>query len=180
MSAASSWRTLRARLAVAGELSIDRSARIRRGARIEVARDSRLRIAAGCEVGAGARILVRAGSIELGPGVTLEERSVLVAHTAITIGRRVRIGERAAVMDFEPRADEVERPLRQQGLRARPIEIGAGALIGPGATVGPGVRIGAGARVGAHVVIERDLAPGESFEGAAQSRRGRPRPAAGR
>jgi acetyltransferase-like isoleucine patch superfamily enzyme len=69
------------------------------------------------------------------------------------------------LIDFDHRADDVETPMRLQGLITSPIRIGARARLRKGCVVQRGVTIGAGAEVGHHAVVTRDVPPGVRVEG---------------
>ena len=120
---------LRRGVAVAGGVTVAR------GARIEVARGASLSIGAGSHLGPGVRILVRGGAVRLGSSVRLEDGSRLVCHAAVRVGDGAVLGPQSAVMDPEHLVDDVELPVRVQGVTAAPVSIGAGAVVGPGAVV---------------------------------------------
>jgi acetyltransferase-like isoleucine patch superfamily enzyme len=90
---------------------------------------------------------------------------MLVAHAGIEVGAGAVIGDEAVIVDFAPRYDDVERPVRQQGIVAEPVHIGAGARIGARAAVQRGVVIGERAEVGPLSVVTRDAAPGARVGG---------------
>ena len=93
-------------------------------------------------------------------GTALGERCVLTAHDRITIGARCLLADEVVMVDGNPSFDDVERPVREQGVVAAPVAIGDGVRIGPSAAVLPGVTVGAGAAIGAHAVVTADVAPG--------------------
>jgi acetyltransferase-like isoleucine patch superfamily enzyme len=136
-----------------------------RGVVVDVAEGARLEIGAGVAIGDGCRILVRGGVVALGAGAVLGERCRLVAHAGIEIGERVVLGDEAVVLDFDHRYDDVERPVRHQGLVSAPVRIGAGARIGARAAIQRGVTVGEGAEIGALALVTRDVAAGTSVGG---------------
>jgi acetyltransferase-like isoleucine patch superfamily enzyme len=136
-----------------------------RGVVIEVADGASLSIAAGAAIGDRCHILVRGGSVRIGPGATLGERCRLTAHAGIDIGGDVTVGDEAALIDFDHRYDDVERPVRLQGIAASPVRIGAGARIGARAAIQRGITVGERAEVGALAVVTRDVAPGARVGG---------------
>ena len=107
----------------------------------------------GCRIGDGTRVHVRSGVVRIGAGAVLGERCVLVCHAGIDVGERARLADGVALIDFEPVHEDAETPTRLQGIRARPIRVGAGAVIEPGAALGPGAQVRDGAVVRAHAVV---------------------------
>jgi acetyltransferase-like isoleucine patch superfamily enzyme len=132
---------LRGRLATRGRV------RVARGVRISVARGARVVLEDGCRLGEGCRIEARGGTVRIGPGALVGERSVLVALAGIDVGAGAVIGDWAVISDAEPTFEDAERPTRLQPLRAAPVRIGDGARIGLHAAVPPGATIAPGAVV---------------------------------
>jgi acetyltransferase-like isoleucine patch superfamily enzyme len=90
---------------------------------------------------------------------------VLTAHDRVAIGARCLLADEVVLTDGNPSFDDVERPVRAQGLVTAPIAIGDGVRIGPSAAVLPGVTVGARAAIGAHAVVTANVAPGAIVEG---------------
>ncbi len=125
-----------------------------RGVRFDVKPGGRIVLGAGVALGDGCRLHVgAAGSVTIDAGTALGERCVLTAHDRITIGARCLLADEVVIVDGNPSFDDVERPVREQGVVAAPIAIGDGVRIGPGAAVLSGVTISAGATIGAHAVV---------------------------
>lgn len=140
---------------------------IGRHVRFDVAPGGRVVLGAGAALGDGCRLHVgAAGSVTVGAGTALGERCVLTAHDRITIGTRCLLADEVVLADGNPSFEDVERPVREQGVVAAPITIGDGVRIGPGAAVLPGVNVGAGATIGAHAVVTADVAPRSAVHGA--------------
>jgi serine acetyltransferase len=155
--------------------------------------------APGARVGRGVVLAARGGGrIVLGPsavvgdrselraapGATVEvhgildERCRIVARERITVGPGARLGPECALLDADPVFDDPERPVREQGLRAAPILVGAGALLGPRVAVLGGVTIGAGATVLANSVCTRSVPAGAAAGGTPAHRPPKAPPAA--
>lgn len=139
--------------------------RIRRGVQIDVAPGAKLVLGERCEIGEHARIVVAGGRVELGPATVLGERCTLIAHHAITIGARARLGHGVAIVDFDHVFADAERPIRLQRLETSPVTIGEDATISFGACVLRGITVGAGAIVEPRSVVTRDVAPGARVGG---------------
>lgn len=126
---------------------------------IEVDPGARIVLHDGCVIGDGTRLYARGGTLTVGEGAVLGERCRLVALDSVTIGTRAVLGDGVVLADYSLRTDEVERPLREQGVAASPIGIGDGARVGHGACLLSGARIAAGATVGPHEVVGTDTRP---------------------
>ncbi len=134
--------------------------------RFDVAPGGRVVLGTGVALGDGCRLHVgAAGSVTIGAGTALGEHCVLTAHDRITIGARCLLADEVVLVDGNPSFEDVERPVREQGLVTAPVAIGDGVRIGPSAAVLPGVTVGDGATIGAHAVITADVAPGVAVQG---------------
>jgi acetyltransferase-like isoleucine patch superfamily enzyme len=126
--------------------------------RFDVAPGGRVVLGAGVALGDGCRLHVgAAGAVTIGAGTALGERCVLTAHDRITIGARCLLADEVVLTDGNPSFDDVERPVREQGVAAAPVAIGDEVRVGPGVAVLPGVTVGAGAAIGAHAVVTSDV-----------------------
>jgi acetyltransferase-like isoleucine patch superfamily enzyme len=103
--------------------------------RITVARNARVIVEDGAVLQHGCRIEARNGIVRIGPRARIGERAVLVAHAGIDVGADTVVGGWALIADAEPNFADPERPIRLQGLRARPVTIGDGAVLGVHAAV---------------------------------------------
>jgi acetyltransferase-like isoleucine patch superfamily enzyme len=142
-----------------------RSGALGRGVKLDVARGARLELGDGCAIGAGSRLHVRGGTVRIGAGAVLGERVTLAAHSGIDIGEGAVLGDEAVVVDFDHRYDDVEVPVRLQGVVGSPVVIGAGARIGARAAIQRGVTVGDGAQVAALSVVTRAVPPGSRVGG---------------
>jgi acetyltransferase-like isoleucine patch superfamily enzyme len=82
---------------------------------------------------------------------------VVLAHAGIEIGAGAVLGDDVVLVDFAHRHDDPEVPIRHQGLDARPIVVGEGAVIGHRAVVEAGAVVAPGARVPEQTVVVRTL-----------------------
>ncbi len=112
---------------------------IGRRVRFDVAPGGRVLLGTGVALGDGCRLHVGAeGSVTIGAGTALGERCVLTAHDRIAIGARCLLADEVVLVDGNPSFDDVERPVREQGVVAAPVAIGDEVRIGPSAAVLPG------------------------------------------
>ncbi len=119
----------------------------------------------GASLGERCRLHVHAGTVTVGEGAVLGDRCTIAARTGVLIGEQCVLGDEVVITDFDQRCDDVEVPIRLQGLVSSPVRIDAGAVLGPRAAILRGVHVGAGARVGAHSVVTRDVPAGATIEG---------------
>jgi acetyltransferase-like isoleucine patch superfamily enzyme len=158
-------RALLLRLRHRSRLSLAPGVRIGRRVRVEVDPGARIVLGPRARIGDGTRLVARAGELRIGAGAVLGERCTIVALAGVEIGDDARLGQRVAIADFEPGADDAETPIRAQPPRAAPVRIGAGAVVDHGASVLAGVTVGERAHVGAHAVVAEDVPAGGSAAG---------------
>lgn len=75
----------------------------------------------------------------------------------ITIGSWVRIGKGACLITSEHNSDDVNIPMKKQGITLKPIIIGDDVWIGVNTLVMPGVRIGKGSIISSGSVVFMDI-----------------------
>ena len=148
-------------------VALGRGVRLARGVRIEAGPQARVVLEDGVCVGPRTRLLARTGELRVGRDARIGERCVVVAHAGVEIGAGAQLRSWSTVTDFEPVIDDPERPVRLQGVAARPVRIGARAVVDHAANVLAGARVGDGARVGPHAVVAGEVPPGARAEGAA-------------
>jgi acetyltransferase-like isoleucine patch superfamily enzyme len=168
------WRAGRRGVVVADA----RSVVLGRGVRFDLAPGARVTLGPGVALGDGCRIHAGAGAVvALGRETTLGERCAIAAHERVTIGAGCLLADEVVIADFDQRFDDVERPVREQGLTTTPVHVCDGARVGPGVAILSGITVGADAAVGAHAVVTADVAPGDTVLGvpAAAPRPARPR-----
>ena len=66
----------------------------------------------------------------------------LLPTSTISIGRECIVADRVMMIDFDHGMVEVERPIREQGIYKRDVDIGHNVWIGYGACVLRGVTVG--------------------------------------
>lgn len=98
----------------------------------------------------------------IGPGVTIEEASIVAPGCVLT--RDIRVG-RGAIVNYRAAVghDCAVGPFAFLGpgsVLTGDVHVGEGALVGAGAVILPGRSVGDGATVGAGAVVTRDVATG--------------------
>ena len=115
-------------------------------------------IVVGARAAIAAEVFVH-GPVQIGDDTSLNARASLDGGRAgITLGRGVRIATGAALYAFD-HGVAPDRPIHEQPVRSRGIEVGDDVWIGANAGVTDGVRIGAHAVVAMGAVVTRDVAP---------------------
>jgi carbonic anhydrase/acetyltransferase-like protein (isoleucine patch superfamily) len=125
-----------------------------RGVVFDVARGGRVVLGEGAQLADGCRFHVAAGATAtVGAGTRLGDRCVVTAQRSVTIGARCVLGDEVVLVDAAPVTADVERPVREQGLAARPVVVGDDVRIGPSAALLAGGTVASGATVAAHAVL---------------------------
>lgn len=125
-----------------------------RGVVFDVARGGRVVLAEGVALADGCRLHVSDGAIvTIGAGTRLGDRCVITARRSVAIGARCVLADEVVLVDAAPVTDDVERPLREQGLEAAPVVVGDDVRIGPSAALMAGTTVAPGATVAAHAVL---------------------------
>lgn len=121
-------------------------------------------IVVGDRVRIGAEVFVH-GPVVFGPDVSLNPRCHLDGGRAgIRIGAGCRIAEGVRMFAFD-HGMELDRPIREQPVRSRGIELGADVWVGAGAGITDGVRVGDGAVIAMGAVVTREVPAGAVVAG---------------
>jgi acetyltransferase-like isoleucine patch superfamily enzyme len=129
------------------------------GRRLEIEIAPRGRVDFGRFVWIGDRTKIRCheGLVEIGQKTVIGQECTITAYQHIRIGEQCVIADRAMFIDFDHGVVEVERPIRQQGIYKRDVEVGSNVWIGYGACILRGVRVGDNSVVGTNSVVTRDV-----------------------
>jgi acetyltransferase-like isoleucine patch superfamily enzyme len=108
-------------------------------------------------VGDGTKIRCHKGAVVIGQKTVLGQECTISAYKRVRIGEQCVIADRAMFIDFDHGVVEVERPIRQQGIYMRPVEVGSNVWIGYGACVLRGTRVGDNTVIGTNSVVTKDV-----------------------
>jgi acetyltransferase-like isoleucine patch superfamily enzyme len=108
-------------------------------------------------IGDGTKIRCHEGIVEIGQKTVIGQDCTISAYQRVRIGEQCVIADRAMFIDFDHGVVEVDRPIRQQGIYKRDVEVGSNVWIGYGACILRGVTIGDNAIVGTNSVVTRDV-----------------------
>ena len=100
------------------------------------------------------------GFIELGERSWLGAGSHIYGNGGVTIGADVLIAAQTVINTVSHHADDLTRPINDQGIYVDPVVIEDDVWIGTGARIMQGVTIGRGAIVGANSLVNRDVPGG--------------------
>src|SRR3712207_1163928 len=117
----------------------------------------------------GTKIRAHEGVVEIGAKSVLGQEITISAYQHVVIGRECIVADRAMFIDFDHGVVEVERPIREQGIYKRDVDIGHNCWIGYGACILRGARIGDNSVVGTLSVVTHDL-PANSVSAGAPAR----------
>ena len=108
-------------------------------------------------VGDGTKIRCHEGEVQIGAKTVLGQECTISAYRRVRIGEQCVVADRAMFIDFDHGVVEVERPIRQQGIYMREVEVGSNVWIGYGVCVLRGVRVGDNSVLGTSSVVTRDV-----------------------
>jgi len=128
-----------------------------RGLELEIARNAQLEFGRFVWIGDDTKIRCHEGRVEIGQKTVMGQECTISAYQRVRIGEQCVIADRAMFIDFDHGVVEVERPIRQQGIYKRDVEVGSNVWIGYGACILRGVRVGDNSIVGTNSVVTKDV-----------------------
>ncbi len=124
---------------------------------LEIGRKGKLDLGRFVWIGDGTKIRCHEGRVEIGAKTVMGQECTISAYQHVRIGEQCVIADRAMFIDFDHGVVEVERPIRQQGIYKRDVEVGSNVWIGYGACILRGVSVGDNSIVGTNSVVTRDV-----------------------
>jgi len=128
-----------------------------RGLELEVGQKGRIDFGRFVWVGDGTKIRCHEGRVEIGAKTVMGQECTISAYQRVRIGEQCVIADRSMFIDFDHGVVEVDRPIRQQGIYKRDVEVGSNVWIGYGACILRGVHVGDNSIVGTNSVVTRDV-----------------------
>ncbi len=147
------WLKLRWR----GRLKTDGMCFVCPGVRFEIGRDATVTLGRWSWVGHGCKIRVHEGELTIGAKSVLGQECTVSAFQHIAIGRECIVADRVMMIDFDHGVVDVERPIREQGIYKRNVDVGHNVWIGYGACLLRGVKVGDNAMIGTSSVVTCDV-----------------------
>ena len=149
------WLKLRWR----GRLQTDGLCFVGPGVKFEIGPQARVSLGRWSWIGHGCKVRVHEGELSIGAKTVLGQECTLSVYQNISIGRECIIADRVMMIDFDHGMVEVERPIREQGIYKRDVNIGHNVWIGYGACLLRGVTVGDNAVIGTSSVVTCDVPP---------------------
>jgi acetyltransferase-like isoleucine patch superfamily enzyme len=127
------------------------------GVKLEIGRDATVFLGRWSWLGHGCKIRAHEGSVSIGAKTVLGQECTISSYKHVSIGRECIVADRAMMIDFDHGMVEAERPIRNQGIYMREVNVGHNAWIGYGACILRGVTVGDNCVVGTNAVVTRDV-----------------------
>jgi acetyltransferase-like isoleucine patch superfamily enzyme len=125
--------------------------------KLEIGKNATVSLGRWSWLGHGTKIRAHEGSVEIGAKTVLGQECTISAYQHVSIGRECIVADRVMMIDFDHGVVDVERPIREQGIYKRDVNVGHNVWIGYGACVLRGVTIGDNCVVGTSSVVTKDL-----------------------
>ena len=97
------------------------------------------------------------GRLSVGDRTIFGHHCTIAVHDSVEIGEDCLIAEMVSIRDHDHRTDDLQIPVRQQGMNVAGVRIGKNVWIGCKVTVKRGITIGDNAVIGANAVVTRDI-----------------------
>ena len=104
--------------------------------------------------------LYNLNNISIGNNVSINPMTYIQGRGGIKIGNDVSIGHHVTIMSSDHIYDDLETPIKDQGIQVKEVVIENGVWVGAKASILMGVHIGQGAIIAAGAVVTHDV---ESF-----------------
>jgi acetyltransferase-like isoleucine patch superfamily enzyme len=147
------WLKLRWR----GRLQTDGLCFVAPGVKFEIGAGARVRLGRWSWIGHGCKVRVHEGELSIGAKTVFGQECTISAFQHVSIGRECIIADRVMMIDFDHGMVEVERPIREQGIYKRDVNVGHNVWIGYGACVLRGVTVGDNSVIGTSSVVTCDV-----------------------
>jgi acetyltransferase-like isoleucine patch superfamily enzyme len=127
------------------------------GVKFEIGKHARVYLGRWSWLGHGCKIRVHEGELSIGAKTVFGQECTISAFQHIAIGRECIVADRVMMIDFDHGVVEVERPIREQGIYKRDVNVGHNVWIGYGACVLRGVTVGDNTVIGTSSVVTTDV-----------------------
>jgi len=147
------WLKLRWR----GRLRTDGLCFVCPGVKFEIGKNATVTLGRWSWIGHRCKVRAHEGEVAIGAKSVLGQECTISAYQHVSIGRECIIADRVMMIDFDHGMVEVERPIRQQGIYKRDVNIGHNVWIGYGACLLRGVTAGHNSVIGTNSVVTADV-----------------------
>src|SRR3954463_14859314 len=147
------WAWLRLRFR--GRLQTDGLCFIGPGVELEIGREAVVRLGRWSWIGHGTKIRAHEGVVEIGAKSVLGQECTISSFQPVSIGRECIVADRVMLIDFDHGVVEEDRPIREQGIYKRDVNVGHNVWIGYGACILRGATVGDNAIIGTSTVVTK-------------------------
>jgi acetyltransferase-like isoleucine patch superfamily enzyme len=127
------------------------------GVKFEIGAKARVVVGRWAWIGHGCKVRAHEGEVLIGAKSVLGQECTISAFQHVSIGRECIVADRVMMIDFDHGMVEVERPIREQGIYKRDVEVGHNVWIGYGACLLRGVQVGDNSVIGTNAVVCADV-----------------------
>jgi acetyltransferase-like isoleucine patch superfamily enzyme len=127
------------------------------GVTFEIGRHAKVTLGRWSWIGHGCKIRAHEGEVLIGAKSVLGQELTISSFQHVSIGRECIIADRVMMIDFDHGMVEVERPIREQGIYKRDVNVGHNVWIGYGACLLRGVTVGDNSVIGTSSVVTCDV-----------------------
>jgi acetyltransferase-like isoleucine patch superfamily enzyme len=139
------------------------------GVKFEIGPHARVYLGRWSWLGHGCKVRVHEGELSIGAKTVFGQECTISAFQHIAVGRECIVADRVMMIDFDHGMVEVERPIRQQGIYKRDVDIGHNVWIGYGACILRGAGVGDNSVIGTSSVVTTDV-PANAVVGGAPAK----------
>ena len=117
----------------------------------------RVRLGRWSWIGHGTKVRAHEGVVEIGAKTVLGQECTISCYQHVSIGRECIVADRVMLLDFDHGMIEVERPVRDQGIYKRDVNVGHNCWIGYGAAILRGATVGDNSVLGTYTVVTKPI-----------------------
>ncbi len=108
-------------------------------------------------LGDGCKVRAHEGVVSIGDRTVLGQECTISAFQHVSIASQCILADRVMLIDFDHASNDVERPIREQGIYKRDVRVGNNVWVGYGACLLRGVTVGDNSIIGSLAVVTRDV-----------------------
>ena len=108
-------------------------------------------------LGDGNRLRAHEGTLRIGDKTVLGRENTFNCYLDLHVGAQCIVADWVYVCDFDHRFDEVDLPIKDQGIVKTPVRIGDDVWLGVKSSVLRGADVGEGTVVAAHAVVRGEV-----------------------
>lgn len=123
----------------------------------EIGREAVVEIGRWSWIGDGCKIRAHEGLVSIGDRTVLGQECTISAFQHVSIASQCILADRVMLIDFDHATNDVERPIRDQGIYKRDLRVGNNVWVGYGACLLRGVTVGDNSIIGSLAVVTRDV-----------------------